>query len=150
MGDKMNKEQLFKEFNHLLSQYSFEHSLTTSEKFKLLNEYQNQLASDIDKSNNRQLVQDAYRTSMYELSDALKLAKYKKKYQLHRIVNLFCLGITNFDQIKYASPLEKDVFEFLLERSDDILENKDWYKRVIPNSNWLLNYFEFKKEENDK
>jgi hypothetical protein len=87
---------------------------------------------------------------MYELSDALKLAKYKKKYQLHRIVNLFCLGITNFDQIKYASPLEKDVFEFLLERSDDILENKDWYKRVIPNSNWLLNYFEFKKEENDK
>jgi hypothetical protein len=148
MGNKMNREQLFKAFDNLLSEYSFEYSLSTSEKFKLLNEYQNQLASDIDKSNNRQLVQDASRTSMYELSDALKLAKTKKKYKLHRLVNLFCLGITNFDQIKHASPLEGEVFEFLLERSDVILEHKDWYNRVIPNSSWLLNYLEFKKEEN--
>jgi hypothetical protein len=84
---------------------------------------------------------------MYELQDAFKLAKSQKKYQLHRLVNLFCLGITNFDQIEHSSTLEEDVFEFLLERSDDILENGDWYKRVIPNSKWLLNYLEFKNKE---
>jgi hypothetical protein len=40
--------------------------------------------------------------------------------------------------------------EYSFEYSDIILEHKDWYNRVIPNSSWLLNYLEFKKEENEK
>jgi phenylalanine-4-hydroxylase len=142
-GLKMTKEYLFKEFDNLLEVLRYENNLSTSDIFRLLNEYQNTLADNITKSNNRQLVQSANLTSLYELQDSLKLAKTKKKYQIHRLVNLFCSGITEESQVKHSSETEKEVLMLLLERKEEIIENKEWYLKIIPNSAWLIQLLEY-------
>jgi hypothetical protein len=146
----MKKEQLFNEFDELLTQYSFSNSLSISEKFKLLNEYQDTLADNINKSNNQQLVQSANLTSLYELQDSLKLAKTKKKYKIQRLVNLFCSGITDESQVRHSSEIEKEVLLLLLERKEEIIENKDWYLRIIPNSAWLIQLLEYNTTQHKK
>lgn len=150
-------EKLFIVFDSAIQ--DFQHpdgriGFTTAEKFRMLNEYQNLLADRIEQSNNQQMRKAMGRTALYELNEVFqdtknleKLKKWDHKY--HRLVNMFCIDITNLDMLEQATPLDKKVYTYLMSKKEYILENSDWYYRVIPESIWLLKHmYAMTKAEN--
>lgn len=135
----MNKDQLFYNFTQLLNEYSY--SMTDAEAFLLLNEYQSTRVHNIHSTNTERSRVAMARTAMYELGDSMKRFKRNKsKPQLFRLINMFCLTVTTYDQHERWSGEEKEVWDIILANKDKLLSNSKWYSDVIPEANWINTY----------
>jgi len=132
-----DREQLFKGIDNLLNEFQI---YSVQDRFRIINEYQSSRLDKIEQANNDANRMALGRTSMYELDRVLKDCSKRKNKDFFRLVNIFCIGITDFDQITGCSGLEQNVFEYILENKNIVLENIDWYRRVIPESIWLIRH----------
>ena len=127
------KDQLFKNLDSLISEYGY---TKANDIFRLLNEYQNYRLSDIENSNNEKHRVALSRTLLY--SDIEILEKYRKtksektqKGLLIKIVNSFCLQIPELKYKDYSGAT-KEMYDIIITFKDKIIENEEWYLRVIP------------------
>lgn len=143
MTEQMKKE-IFQEFNSVLNQYGVR---KPQDIFRLLNEYQSSHLDGIEKANNEQNRFALQRTIDYYAVDfSPKWQRSKKKEDLvFKLVNILVLDVPggNFTN---ASRWTKKRFKELEEYKEQILENKSWYLQVIPESAWLIEYFEKEDE----
>ena len=135
-----NKDLLFKEMNQLLYEFGYSEPSST---FKILNEFQNSKLDGIEKANNGKHRIAMQRTIDYYTVDFMpKWDRSKNKDKLlFKLVNLFVLDIPEFKHVD-SSCYSIKIFKELSLYSEKIVESKKWYLDVIPESKWLIEYFE--------
>lgn len=135
--DTTTKERLFKSFDSMFRDFEV---YSVAERFRLINEYQSSRLDAIEKVNNATQRMALGRTSMYELDRVLKecMKKTDNNKSLFRLVNLFCISVTEYHQLDGASGLEKNAFNYIMDNKTILRNNIEWYLRVIPESEWLI------------
>jgi hypothetical protein len=133
-------EEIFKQFNLILSEYGV---YKPQDIFRLLNEFQSNHLDNIEKANTELHQVALMRTSDYHSFETLKKFKKSKskKKILFKLVNLFVIDIISIEYIN-SSGWAKETFDELVNHKDDILSNRDWYLRIIPESKWFIEYLE--------
>ena len=137
--NEIKQNGIFKEFDEILHYWGI---TDNAEIFRLLNAYQNTKLDNIQKvSNEKQRVALQRTLDYFDFDFVEKYKKSKNKEKLlFRLVNSFVLQIPNLrfiDSSTYSKYMYEEIFKF----RDKILENADWYLRVIPESAWLLHHF---------
>ena len=137
--NEIKQNNIFKEFDKILHYWGV---TDNAEIFRLLNAYQNTKLDNIQKvSNEKQRVALQRTLDYFDFDFVEKYKKSKNKEKLlFRLVNSFVLQIPNLRFID-SSTYSKYMYEEVCKFRDKILENADWYLRVIPESAWLLHHF---------
>ena len=132
------EEQLFKALDVVFLDYNY--NISDADRFALLLKYQQLHLSKISDNNNTKATMALSRTSMYEITDAIKRWKRNKsKNQLFKLVNLFSIACESYDFDVWSGEL-KYVWQILLTNKSSIIENESWYIRTIPESLWIIEY----------
>ena len=134
-------KELFKQLDQVVMEHKG--NINEAEFFRLISQYQLSRIDRIETVNNKQQQMALARTSMYD-TELLKLFKRstakKQETLLFKLVNLLCIANNSLECVHRASDDDKEVFEIILGYSDKLINNKDWYLRVIPESKWLINH----------
>lgn len=136
----MIRKKLFENIDEVFRRYEF--NISDADRFALLLHYQAKYLTNISNNNNERTRAALARTSMYELGEVLKRwKKNKSKNQLFKLVNMFAITCEEY-AVDSWSCLEIVVWGVIVSQKDIIVNNKDWYLRVIPESKWLIEKLE--------
>jgi hypothetical protein len=130
-------------FNNELEKLLIENDFNQpADMFRVLTSYMNNSLNEIEKTNCRKQTMALDRTTMYMLDDYFnlfkKMSEIKKKKNLFKLVNLLVIQTKEIKDVTYFRVEEE--FQEILKFKETILKNKDWYIRVIPESEWLIKY----------